>query len=251
MAEKKVDFFMPFSIGDYLADTNHLSCEQHGAYLLLLFAAWRRGGRLPNDPVQLARIAACPTRRWLHVWGMIAHFFREDAGGALVQARVSRELAKAQRSQNGSVRGGLASAERRRQTRGSAAPEKKLTPRNHVGVRRTPLAIASTPTLEAVSNQPEPQPDPDLRRGRRAASGQRRPPLSQKAAGRWSAYEWLRRYGLRWSEKGGKIAYGRGSDRDTEASRDLEEQIAALPEAEQIAVQEQANELFDLYLDDR
>ena len=33
---------MPFLVDAYIADTTHLSLEEHGAYLLLLFAMWRR-----------------------------------------------------------------------------------------------------------------------------------------------------------------------------------------------------------------
>jgi uncharacterized protein YdaU (DUF1376 family) len=55
---------MPFYIADYLGDTEHLSTLQHGAYCLLLFSYWRRGG-LPNDDQQLANIAKMPLSDWL------------------------------------------------------------------------------------------------------------------------------------------------------------------------------------------
>lgn len=108
--------FMPLWIGDYLADTTELSAEEHGAYLLLLFTAWRRGGRLPTDQEQLRRAARVGERRWQKVWGMIARFFTAD-GDALVQARLTEELAKAQAKRAAAAVGGRASGEARRKER--------------------------------------------------------------------------------------------------------------------------------------
>lgn len=50
--------------GDYLADTQHFSCAQHGAYLLILMAMWRNGGYLANDEARLARIVKLPANKW-------------------------------------------------------------------------------------------------------------------------------------------------------------------------------------------
>lgn len=57
---------MPLFCGDYLADTKHLTLEQHGAYMLLLMITWRNNGRaLPDDDDLLARYLAVTKDRWL------------------------------------------------------------------------------------------------------------------------------------------------------------------------------------------
>ncbi len=61
-------------IGDYLADTMHLSTEQHGAYLLLLFSLWRRP-TLPDDDAALAKICGLSERAWLHTRKVMTEFF--------------------------------------------------------------------------------------------------------------------------------------------------------------------------------
>lgn len=48
----------------YLADTTHLTTEEHGAYMLLLAAMWRRNGSVPDDDKDNARILGLTTAKW-------------------------------------------------------------------------------------------------------------------------------------------------------------------------------------------
>ena len=86
--------YFQFYPSDYLADTGHLTTEQHGAYLLLLMTAWARGGRLPNDAKKLARIARVSTRRWHLVGEDVMSFFDVD-GGDIVSRRMEEDYQKA------------------------------------------------------------------------------------------------------------------------------------------------------------
>lgn len=90
----KSDTWMPLYIADYLADTAHLTTEQHGCYMLLLMASWKRAGRLPDDDAQLGAICRLPPRVWKSHAPILRSFFTVD-GSDLVQGRVEREANKA------------------------------------------------------------------------------------------------------------------------------------------------------------
>lgn len=55
---------MPMYWDAYLADTTHLTTEEHGAYMLLLGAMWRRNGSVPDDDKDNARILGLSTAKW-------------------------------------------------------------------------------------------------------------------------------------------------------------------------------------------
>jgi uncharacterized protein YdaU (DUF1376 family) len=80
---------MPVFIGDYLADTMHLSTEQHGAYLLLLFHLWRRGS-LHDDDGALAQITGLTSTAWSQARPVLAEFFQIH-DGLWRHGRVERE----------------------------------------------------------------------------------------------------------------------------------------------------------------
>lgn len=104
---------MQLYIADYLADTQHLTTEENGAYLLILMTMWRAGGSLPHDQKVLSRTARLSGRKWAEAWGHLAPLFIVT-GGAVSQKRLAEEYAKALkksevRAQSGS-RGGTAKA---------------------------------------------------------------------------------------------------------------------------------------------
>lgn len=91
---EKVDAFMPWWIGDYLADTTHLTCEQHGAYLLLIACYWRNGGPLDADEKRLAATCRMTSGQWKRNRETVLAFFKADAG-KMHHKRIDEELASA------------------------------------------------------------------------------------------------------------------------------------------------------------
>jgi uncharacterized protein YdaU (DUF1376 family) len=63
---------MPMMIDAYIGDTTHLTTEEHGAYLLLLFAMWRRDGSVPDNDKDIARIVGLTVSKWLRVRGRLS-----------------------------------------------------------------------------------------------------------------------------------------------------------------------------------
>ena len=86
---------MPWYVADYLADTANLNTEQHGAYCLMLMAAWKRGGSLPHDDAQLAAVCRLTASKWRAYKAVLLEFF-EDMGSSYSHKRVTAERLKAQ-----------------------------------------------------------------------------------------------------------------------------------------------------------
>lgn len=71
---------MPMFWDAYLADTTHLTTEEHGAYLLLLAAMWRRNGSLPDSDADNARIVGLTKAKWRKAKARLAPFLTIQDG---------------------------------------------------------------------------------------------------------------------------------------------------------------------------
>jgi len=85
--------YMPFYVGDYLADTRHLTTTEHGAYLLLLMALWRSGGTMSADDKFLCRCAGISNTQWQKMKPTLLAFFDIDSG-EITHGRLSTEWTK-------------------------------------------------------------------------------------------------------------------------------------------------------------
>ena len=82
---------IPLFVDSYLADTTHLTTEQHGAYLLLLMAAWRTSDcSLPQDENRLASIAGVSVAKWRKIGPTILEMWTCEKGRCF-QKRLSHE----------------------------------------------------------------------------------------------------------------------------------------------------------------
>ncbi|MDU9039969.1 DUF1376 domain-containing protein [Pseudomonas corrugata] len=121
--------YMQLYVADYLADTMHLTTEEHGAYLLLIFNYWQTGKPIPVS--RLARITRLSNERWTDVERSLGEFFNER-GNEWVHERIERDLEAVHATQEQRIAAGKASAEARKQ----AAKSRAKAPRN---ARSTPV----------------------------------------------------------------------------------------------------------------
>jgi uncharacterized protein YdaU (DUF1376 family) len=156
---------MQFYVGDFLASTTHLSLEQRGGYVLVMFAMWNAGGSLPDDPTKLARICGVSLKRWQNISPEILEFFDRD-GDRLTQKRLAAEHAKQseiieQRRAAGKL-GNLAKSLKANNTTSANAsakntlsgriPEPEPEPKKE-GKKQTTELIASEPPMRAMADR--------------------------------------------------------------------------------------------------
>lgn len=166
---------MPMYWDAYLADTTHLSTEEHGAYLLLLAAMWRRNGSVPDDDKDNARILGLSLPKWRRIKQRLASFLIIDDGQ--ISQKKLQELwqttqEKIEKNRQNGLRGG----------RPTSNKSNDLAKAN---------GSASVKRNETI---PEPEPDPDKKESSNEDSQKRAKRLPDdwvlpKAWGEWAVSE--------------------------------------------------------------
>ena len=83
-------YWMPFHVGDYLADTSHLSTVEHGAYILLILHYWVNES-IPETPRKRSKIARLNLKQWLAIEPTVQEFFHDGWH----HKRIDQEIEKA------------------------------------------------------------------------------------------------------------------------------------------------------------
>lgn len=89
-----------------------LSIEERGLYREMLSAAWRRGARLPADPIAIQRAIGCTQKEWKRCWPKVRQYWRLD-GDEIVNDTQAEIYAEAMAAQQRASDRGKSGAEKR------------------------------------------------------------------------------------------------------------------------------------------
>lgn len=153
----KADAWMPFYPADYLRKTMRLTRDQHGGYFLLLLACWDGGGRLPNDPDELAAIVKASPAEWRKLAPKLLPFF-EVEGEFLVQKRVLAEHEKAARLSEIRRETGAKGGRPKKEIESNGKPNGFANANQTGSQNETPALVAPPPPLPVPSEPVPPTP---------------------------------------------------------------------------------------------
>ena len=102
--------YIQLYVADYLADTVHLTTEQHGAYLMIIFNYWQTGKPIPES--RLPGITKLSPDRWSEIRDLMSEFFSVEEG-KWTHLRIEADLETVNAQQTQRSRAGRASAKKR------------------------------------------------------------------------------------------------------------------------------------------
>jgi uncharacterized protein YdaU (DUF1376 family) len=161
---QKAKVWFPFYVGDYLADTMHLTTQEHGAYLLILCHQWRQGH---IDEAELTSVCRLDADTWSNTYVRLKKLLSIDQEGRWFSSRLDREKAtwteKHEKARE--------KARKAIQTRWSRQRERKAK-ENQGGNKPDTPSITPDDSHVLPGNYPSPSPvnPPPLRSGGEAGS---------------------------------------------------------------------------------
>lgn len=143
--------YLPLWTDAYLADTTHLRTEEHGAYLLLLFSAWRTADcSLPDDDDILSRTVGLSLTRWQTMKPTVMAFWRlNKKRKRWVQKRLQNEREKSVKKSS-KARGSAVTGWKQRKSRNANAMRTQCYPEPE------PIEKANTFSKRAAARKKSP-----------------------------------------------------------------------------------------------
>ena len=149
---------LPFWTDAYLADTMHLTLEQHVAYLKLLMFAWRQEDcRVKNDNMILKNVLGVTGKKLSVLKPVLLTFFEEQDGfltqkRLLVEAQKRRDWAKRNRKDESKVERQIELSCSRREQKSHETIAKNLNENNETtSIAVSPVLFYCSALLDVVS----------------------------------------------------------------------------------------------------
>ena len=147
--------YIQLYVADYLADTMHLTTEDHGAYLLLIFNYWQTGKAIPKK--RLPSVTRMSNERWADVEETLKEFFIETPTGEWFHPRIEADLEKVKGKSEQASAAGKVSARLRAEKKKEEQKPQGIDLEHSINGRSNGRSIP----VERKSNHPDPDPDPE------------------------------------------------------------------------------------------
>lgn len=169
--DPRVDIFMPIYVGDFLADTLHLSTEQIGAFFLLLLHQWRVGHFSEDEVAQISRLAgsahlaasSSAKQELSRLLAPVLQLFIRDDAGRLFSRRADAEKTKWTEKKKvfteRARKGGEAKAKKYRERMAKTGPASS-TPKEVLEPCTSPLEELQKPSAQSLRSFAAAAPDP-------------------------------------------------------------------------------------------
>lgn len=136
--------YLPLFTGDYLRDTQHLSCSEHGIFLKLLMHCWDQKGPAPLDERKLCGIVNARSSDEIEALRRVLGEFFTRMDDGHYNHRMQREIERSE-----AISGARSEAGRK----GYLAKAKHLPSKSQASAKQVPLSPSPSPSLPSTQDQ--------------------------------------------------------------------------------------------------